>query len=154
WLPTIGAAKPPGNVTSLHSPPGDARHRRRPRGRLCPSPHRPRGRRAYFRGAAMFDALLVKENIVHIGAALYLAGFLFRDQLMLRGLIVAGDLVYIAYFYFAPVEPLWGGIFWSAVFVGVNLAMIGRIVADRAAFGIGAEARRLYAHHDALTPGE
>lgn len=63
----------------------------------------------------MVEALLVKENIVHLGAALYLAGFLFRDQILLRALVIAGDLVYISYFYFAPEVPLWGGIFWSSV---------------------------------------
>lgn len=102
----------------------------------------------------MLASLLVKENIVHVGAALYLAGFLFRDQMMLRGLIVLGDLVYIAYFYFAPEVPLWGGIFWSAVFVAVNLAMIARLVADRTRFRMSAEEHKLHALLDALTPGE
>jgi hypothetical protein len=66
----------------------------------------------------MLDAILAGENIVHIGAALYLVGFLFRDQILLRAFVIAGDLVYILYFYFAPEVPLWGGIFWSAVFTG------------------------------------
>lgn len=73
----------------------------------------------------MIESLVASENIVHVGAMLYLAGFLFRNQLILRGLIVAGDLVYILYFYFAPDIPLWGGIFWSILFTVVNLAMIG-----------------------------
>jgi hypothetical protein len=41
----------------------------------------------------MLDYLMHSENIVHIGALLYLAGFLFRDQLTLRGLIIVGDFV-------------------------------------------------------------
>jgi len=56
----------------------------------------------------MAETLLAKENIVHIGAALYLVGFLFRDQILLRAFVIAGDLVYISYFYFAPQVPLWG----------------------------------------------
>ena len=48
------------------------------------------------REAGMLESLFAKENIVHLGAALYLVGFLFRDQIMLRGVIIAGDLVYIS----------------------------------------------------------
>ena len=49
------------------------------------------------------------------------SAFLFRDQFILRGLILVGNLVYILYFYFAPESPLWGGIFWSAMFTIVNV---------------------------------
>jgi len=102
----------------------------------------------------MLDHVLVEENIVHVGAFLYLAGFLCRDQLLLRGFIVAGDIVYILYFYLAPASPLWGGIFWSVVFTLANLAMIGRIVSDRSAYGMTEDDRRLHGLLDTLTPGE
>ena len=102
----------------------------------------------------MLDHVLVKENIVHLGAFLYLAGFLCRDQLLLRGFIVAGDILYILYFYFAPASPLWGGIFWSVVFTLANLAMIGRILSDRSAYGMTEDDRRLHGLLDTLTPGE
>src|SRR5207244_8243614 len=102
----------------------------------------------------MLATLLVKENIVHVGALLYFAGFLFRDQLMLRAFVIAGDLVYIAYFLAAPAEPLWGGIFWSTIFVAVNVWMIGRVVADRADFRMSAEERQLFQLLETLSPGE
>ena len=102
----------------------------------------------------MLDAVLVDENIVHIGAALYLAGFLCRDQLLLRGFIVVGDIVYMLYFYFAPETPLWGGIFWSVVFTLANVAMIGRIIADRTPRRMHEDDRRLHGFLDTLTPGE
>jgi len=102
----------------------------------------------------MLATLLVKENIVHVGALLYCAGFLFRDQLMLRAFVIAGDLVYVAYFVAAPAEPLWGGIFWSAIFIAVNLWMIGRVVTDRTDFKMSAEERRLFGLLETLSPGE
>jgi hypothetical protein len=102
----------------------------------------------------MLEAILVKENIVHIGAALYLTGFLFRDQVMLRALVAGGDLVYLFYFYFAPHVPLWGGVFWSLILVLVNAWMIFRILADRAHFAMNEEERRLFGLLDGLTPGE
>lgn len=102
----------------------------------------------------MSELFLTKENIVHVGALFYLAGFLFRDQLMLRGLIIAGDFIYILYFLFAPDVPLWGGVFWSTVFVLVNVWMIARIVADRTHFAMSEDEQRLFRLLDGLSPGE
>ena len=102
----------------------------------------------------MVEALFAKENIVHIGAALYLVGFLFRDQILLRILVIAGDLVYISYFYFAPEVPLWGGIFWSAVFTLVNAVMIARILADRTPYRMSDEELQLFSFLGTLSPGE
>ena len=102
----------------------------------------------------MIEGLLAKENIVHLGAALYLVGFLFRDQVLLRAFIIAGDLIYISYFYFAPEVPLWGGVFWSAVFMLVNAVMIVRILADRTSFRLNGEERQLFGLLGTLSPGE
>ncbi len=102
----------------------------------------------------MLEAILVKENIVHLGAALYLAGFLFRDQVMLRAFVASGDLVYVFYFYFAPHVPLWGGVFWSLILVLVNAWMIFRIYADRTQYAMNENERRLFGLLDGLTPGE
>jgi hypothetical protein len=98
--------------------------------------------------------LAVGSNIVHAAALLYLAGFLFRNQLVLRALIVAGDLVYMLYFYFAPDVPLWGGIFWSTMFTVVNLWMIGLILADRMHFSLSGQERKLFRLLEDLTPGQ
>lgn len=98
--------------------------------------------------------LFVGENLVHVAAALYLAGFLFRDQIMLRFLVVVGDFVYTAYYLFAPAEPLWGGAFWSVVFIIVNSIMITRIIADRAHFGLTEDELQLFRRLDTMTPGE
>lgn len=102
----------------------------------------------------MAEALFAKENIVHLGAALYLIGFLFRGQVLLRAFVIAGDLVYISYFYFAPEVPLWGGVFWSAVFMIVNTVMIARVLADRTPFRMSGEERQLFSLLDTLSPGE
>jgi CRP-like cAMP-binding protein len=102
----------------------------------------------------MIETLFAKENIVHLAAALYLVGFLFRDQILLRAFVIAGDLVYISYFYFAPEVPLWGGVFWSAVFMVVNAVMIARILADRTSFRMSDEERQLFRFLETLTPGE
>ena len=108
---------------------------------------------AYWVGG-MIEQLMVSENIVHAGALLYLAGFLFRNQLILRGLIIAGDFVYVLYFYFAPEVPLWGGIFWSTMFTVVNVAMIALIVADRMHFRLDQNEKQLFDLLQDLSPGQ
>ncbi len=102
----------------------------------------------------MTEALFDSDNFVHLAAGLYLVGFLFRDQIMLRALVIAGDVVFILYYLFAPAEPLWGGILWSVVFMAVNAVMIMRIAADRTHFGIEQEHLRLFQTLDTMTPGE
>jgi hypothetical protein len=94
--------------------------------------------------STVFEQLLDSRNIVHMGALLYLCAFLFRDQLVLRGLILLGDLAYILYFYFAPEVPLWGGIFWSAMFTAVNVVMIWLIFFDEVQFSLPANDRKLF----------
>lgn len=85
---------------------------------------------------------------------MYLAGFLFRDQLILRGLIIGGDLIYIIYFFVAPATPLWGAIFWSSLFVTVNLCMIAAILVERMHFSLSASERKLFDILKDLTPGQ
>ena len=55
---------------------------------------------------------------------------------------------------FVPGAPLWGGIFWSAVFALVNAVMIARIMADRTAFRMSQEERQLFELLGTLSPGE
>lgn len=102
----------------------------------------------------MMDDIWVSGNIVHIGALLYLAGFLFRNQIILRSLIIVGDFVYILYFYFAPEVPLWGGIFWSTMFTIANAVMIGLIVADKMHFRLDRNEKRLFDLLQDLSPGQ
>ena len=102
----------------------------------------------------MLEEIFHKENLIHIAAAIFLSGFLFRDQIMLRGLVIVGNIVYVAYYYVVVDHPLWGGIFWSVVGIVINAVMIGRIVADRAHFGLSVDERAVHAGLDTLTPGE
>jgi hypothetical protein len=105
-----------------------------------------------MQGLAEF--VLVKENIVHAGATLCLIALLFRDQLALRAFLIAGDTIYILYYFFAPAIPLWGGIFWSSVYILTNAVMISRIIFDRTNFALNDDEYALFSHLAVLTPGE
>ena len=104
--------------------------------------------------SGIFEQLFVSKNIVHVAALLFLLGFLSRDQFILRGLVLLGDLLYVLYFYFAPEEPLWGGIFWSAMFAIANVAMIWLIFLDEVQFSLRADERKLFDLLADLTPGQ
>lgn len=102
----------------------------------------------------MPETIMTTQNFVHAAAALQLVGFLFRDQIILRAFIILGSIVYILYYLLAPDVPLWGAMFWSAIFIGVNVVMIARIAADRTHFAISEDERRLFVALGTLTPGE
>ncbi|MDP1702107.1 MAG: cyclic nucleotide-binding domain-containing protein [Aestuariivirga sp.] len=104
--------------------------------------------------SGIFEQLFVSQNLVHLAALLFLLGFLSRDQFILRGLVLLGDLLYMLYFYFAPDQPLWGGIFWSAMFAIANVAMIWLIFLDEVQFSLRAEERKLFDLLGDLTPGQ
>ena len=104
--------------------------------------------------STIFENLFVSQNIVHIGALLCLLGFLFRNQLILRLLVLGGDCVYILYYYFAPEIPLWGAIFWSSMFTVVNIGMIWLIFVDEMHFSLPASERKLFDLLVYLTPGQ
>jgi CRP-like cAMP-binding protein len=103
---------------------------------------------------ALSADLFTSQNIVHVAALLFLLGFLSRDQFILRGLVLLGDLLYMLYFYFAPESPLWGGIFWSAMFALANVAMIWLIFLDEVQFSLKADERKLFDLLGDLTPGQ
>ena len=104
--------------------------------------------------SAIVENLFVSQNIVHVGALLCLLGFLFRNQLILRLLVLGGDCVYIMYYYFAPEVPLWGAIFWSTMFTIVNIVMIWSIIMDEKNFSLPASERKLFDLLVDLTPGQ
>lgn len=104
--------------------------------------------------STVFENLFVSQNIVHVGALLCLLGFLFRNQLILRLLVLGGDCVYILYYYFAPEVPLWGAIFWSSMFTLVNIVMIWRIFMDEMHSSLPAGERKLFDLLVDLTPGQ
>ena len=104
--------------------------------------------------STVFEQLFVSQNIVHVAALLFLLGFLFRDQLILRSLVLLGDLLYILYFYYAPENPLWGGVFWSALFAIANVAMIWLIFFDEVQFSLKTDERKLFDQLVDLTPGQ
>lgn len=97
-----------------------------------------------------FDATL----LVHAAALCQVAGFMLRDQLKLRALVVVGSLLYISYYFYAPATPLWGAMFWSASMTAVNIVMIVLIARNRSHRALSDDALRMYGSFDAMEPGD
>lgn len=94
------------------------------------------------------------QQIVHVAALLQLAGYLFRDQIIMRSLLIGGSCIYVLYYLLAPATPLWGGMFWSLAFSAVNLTMVLLLARDRRIGPMSDEDSRLFALLAGLSPGE
>ena len=92
--------------------------------------------------------------LVHAAALLQVLGFLNRRQLVLRGLTLTGSLVYVAYYYLYPAEPLWGAMFWSVVLALANAVGIARVILERRACHPNMQHDSFLTIMKVLTPGE
>ena len=92
--------------------------------------------------------------LVHIAMLGYVLGFLFRDQIILRLLVLVGTVLYIAYYYFHPAEPLWGAIYASLLIGAATLIGLFRVVYNRLQIGISAQHWPIFETLKGLEPGE
>ena len=104
--------------------------------------------------AAVIRTMPGPEAWVHIAAVFYVAGFLVRDQLYLRLLILLGTFCYMIYYYFVLDVPLWDALIWSAIMGAANLSIIVLIVLERTTFSMSDEELLLYDAFPGLSPGE
>jgi len=93
-------------------------------------------------------------SLVHLAAATQIAGFLVRDQIVLRIMILIGTCLYIAYYYIEPAAPLWDAIVCAVLMAGANLYMIIRILADRRPGIFDEEDLLIYGAIRQIAPGE
>lgn len=102
------------------------------------------------------DILLAVEDwsfLIHIAAFVTASGYFFRDQIILRSLIVFGSSTYVAYYYLVPEQPLWNAIMWSSIFVMVNIYVICRLIYDRMAVYENEQERHLSRTFNQFNPG-
>lgn len=92
--------------------------------------------------------------LVYAAFVLDLCGFLTRDELLLRTLMLVGSGFYIGYLFLAAGTPLWDGIAAEAVLASVNFAIILIILGERSTMGMSDAARRLHAGLRLLAPGQ
>lgn len=91
---------------------------------------------------------------VHIALLFYAVGFMVRDELLLRSLVLTGTGFYLLYYFFYPDTPLWDAIIASCILAVVNITLIVIIVRERTLFAMNSEETGLFAAFSTLTPGQ
>ena len=89
---------------------------------------------------------------VHAAMLCYAGGFLFRSQIKLRLLVLAGTALYIAYYWWHPAVPLWDAIFASLVIGVANLVGLALLTLDAVPLAMG-RARELSDAFETIAPG-
>ena len=95
-----------------------------------------------------------------IGVLVYAAfgfdfyGFLARDELMLRFLMLMASALYLVYYYVVAGDPLWDAIITNGALAAVNLAMICVVITERTTFSMSAKMAGLYSSFSMLSPGQ
>ncbi len=102
----------------------------------------------------MLSTLFSAEAFVYAALLFYVLGFLFRDELWLRGLILIGTGFYVIYYFYAADRPLWDAIVTSSILGIVNLWMICVVVMERTTFSMSPDQAQLYVHFQNLNPGQ
>ena len=92
--------------------------------------------------------------LVHIAGTVQVLGFLMRDQILLRLMILSGDVLFLLYYWLYPPVPLWGAMLWSGAMISANAVMVGVIVHDRRGHGISDEALHVYGAFGGMVPGD
>ena len=100
------------------------------------------------------DGIISPAVLIHLGALLYIIGFLVRDELVLRLLVLGGTALYIFYYFLFPAEPLWDAIITSVILGLANLWVLFKIMYERTTFALSEEERQLFEAFETLNPGQ
>lgn len=90
---------------------------------------------------------------VHLATLGYVLGFLFKNQFVLRILVMAATVSYIIYYYAYPAEPLWGAIFGSLLIMAANVVGLIRLIYDRLPIHIEPAYQKIFDNMKGLQPG-
>lgn len=104
------------------------------------------------------DALITlvwdTEILVTLAILGYVLGFVFKNQIFLRLLVLIATIFYILYYYYHPEEPLWGAIYGSFLIMAANLIGLARLMYSRLPIGIPADQWPIFKALEGLEPGE
>ncbi len=91
--------------------------------------------------------------LIFIGLAFKAAGFLVRDELVLRGLILCGSGFDIA-FYLLQTPPIFGPVVTSLTLISINGFIISVIVIERSTLFMSAREKEVFRNFETLSPGQ
>ena len=97
---------------------------------------------------------MIVGSFIYLAFGFALAGYLARDELWLRLLMLAASVNYLLFYYYATDEPLWDAILTSGVLAVINLAVIGIVITERTTLVMSRQVASIYRSFDMLTPGQ
>lgn len=92
--------------------------------------------------------------LLNMGALLYFIGFMVRDELILRLLILSGTCLYLAYYFLFPSGPLWNSIVTSSILGLANIWVLGKIIFERTTLALTEDEKSLFTCLEKLNPGQ
>jgi hypothetical protein len=102
----------------------------------------------------MFSIEFFLQNLIHLGAMLYLVCFLFRNQILLRFFAILGDLAYTGFYWSVADTPLWSAMAYSTLNMLINFSMIMLIFNDQRHTTMSDNDMKLYQGFSGMTPGD
>jgi hypothetical protein len=89
----------------------------------------------------------------HICYAILALSYLVTNMYWLRGLAILALGLEGIYFYFGSTPPLWVGIIWALIFVGINAVQLVRMTGEHLAVSLNEHERALHQElFDGMTP--
>ncbi|MEL6957391.1 MAG: cyclic nucleotide-binding domain-containing protein [Pseudomonadota bacterium] len=101
----------------------------------------------------MFEAIDSKSLLIIAAVGAYVLGFLFRDQIYTRLLVVIGSMNYIVYYWFAGPTPLWDAIIGSTLIAASSLQGLIMLCWSRMDIAVPSSARHIYSNIGNIEPG-
>ncbi len=100
------------------------------------------------------EYVLGTAAIVHIAGLMHVLGYLSRDQLILRGFLLAGTAVYIVFYAVQATGPMWSAMLWSTVLGAANLYVIVSMILDRRVQRFTEDEQKLFSEFAGMSPGQ
>lgn len=94
------------------------------------------------------------ETLIYVALCFGILGFLARDQLVLRLLMLGSTVNYILYYALVGATPLWDPIYANFALGAANLLMIFVIAAERTSFTMSTDDLAFYRRFPLMTPGQ
>ena len=102
----------------------------------------------------MMTNLDMTNFLILLAVGLHAVGYMVRDELRLRALVLSGTTFYLIYYFLVPGGPLWDAFMAALLIAVINITMIAILVWERTTVGMSDEAKGIFRSFDTLTPGQ
>lgn len=99
----------------------------------------------------MPDGFFTIGILVYFGLFSKASGYIVRDELLLRSLVVLGTFCNVT-FYAWQSPPLWESFTANAILIAINVFQIGAVVLERTIFSMSNRERHLLGSFETLAP--